>query len=249
MKKLKEAEQILRTRMNLQGTRLSLSTEKTDNLWWLMATPDTNAVRALLTTLPLEGWKEDHPRMVRGLLERMKRGHWDTTPANAWGLLAMEKFGTVHESAPVTGVTEAMILNKTESVDWTKTPSGGEIDFPWGKKKETLQIAHKGSGSPWATVTSRAAIPLKQPFSSGYTIKKTLIPVEQKTKGLWSQGDVIRVRLELESQADRTWVVVSDPHARRGDDPRERPGKGFESADRRGTGAGPGLGDLPGAFL
>ena len=211
LKKLKEAEQNLRTRMNLQGTLLGLSTENSDNLWWLMASPDTNAVRALLTTLPLEGWKEDHPRMARGLLERMKRGHWDTTPANAWGLLAMEKFGTVYESAPVTGVTEATILNKTGSVDWTKTPGGGEIAFPWSKKKETLQIAHKGSGSPWGTVTSRAAIPLKQPFSSGYTIKKTLLPVEQKTKGLWSQGDVIRVRLELESQADRTWVVVSDP--------------------------------------
>ena len=211
LKKLKEAEQNLRSRMNLQGTLLGLSTEKTDHLWWLMASPDTNAVRALLTTLPLEGWKEDHPRMVRGLLERMKRGHWDTTPANAWGLLAMEKFGALHESAPVTGVTEAALLNKAGSVDWTKTPGGGEIAFPGGKKKETLQITHKGSGSPWATVTSRAAIPLKQPFSSGYTIKKTLIPVEQKTKGLWSKGDVIRVRLELESQADRTWVVVSDP--------------------------------------
>jgi alpha-2-macroglobulin len=211
LKKLKEAEQNLRTRMNLQGTLLGLSTEKSDNLWWLMASPDTNAARALLTTLPLEGWKEDHPRIVRGLLERMKRGYWDTTPANAWGLLAVEKFGAVHESVPVTGVTEAAILNKTGSVDWTKTPSGGEIVFPWGKKKETLQIAHQGSGSPWATVTSREAIPLKQPFFSGYTIRKTLIPVEQKTKGLWSKGDVIRVRLELESQADRTWVVVSDP--------------------------------------
>jgi len=52
---------------------------------------------------------------------------------------------------------------------------------------------------------------LKQPFFSGYIIKKTLIPVEQKTKGIWSKGDVIRVRLDLESQADRTWVVVSDP--------------------------------------
>ncbi len=211
LKKLKEAEQNLRSRMNLQGTLLGLSTEKTDYLWWLMASPDSNAARALLTTLSLEGWNEDHARLVRGLLERMKRGHWDTTPANAWGLLALEKFGAVHESIPVTGVTKATLPNKTESMDWTKTPKGGEIAFPWSKKKEALRIAHEGSGNPWATVTSLAAIPLKQPFSSGYTIKKTLIPMEQKTKGLWSKGDVIRVRLELESQADRTWVVVSDP--------------------------------------
>jgi hypothetical protein len=211
LKKLKEAGQTLRSRTNLQGTILGLSTEKTDNLWWLMASPDTNAVRALLTVLPLEGWKEDHPRMARGLLERMKKGHWDTTPANAWGLLALEKFAAVHESVPATGFTEALFLNRKETLEWTKTPGGGEIAFPWGKKQETLQITHQGDGNPWALVTSRAAIPLKQPFFSGYAIKKTLIPVEQKNKGFWSKGDVIRVRLDLESQADRTWVVVSDP--------------------------------------
>ena len=52
---------------------------------------------------------------------------------------------------------------------------------------------------------------MKEPFSSGYKIKKSLIPIEQKQEGKWSKGDVIRVRLELEAQADMTWVVVNDP--------------------------------------
>jgi uncharacterized protein YfaS (alpha-2-macroglobulin family) len=56
-----------------------------------------------------------------------------------------------------------------------------------------------------------AAIPLKEPFSSGYRIKKTLLPVEQKSEGKWSRGDVIRVRLDIDAQADMTWVVVNDP--------------------------------------
>ena len=38
-----------------------------------------------------------------------------------------------------------------------------------------------------------------------------MIPIEQKQKNQWSQGDVARIRLELEAQADTTWVVVSDP--------------------------------------
>ena len=61
------------------------------------------------------------------------------------------------------------------------------------------------------TVQSVAAIPLKEPFSSGYRIEKKLIPLEKKNADRWSRGDLVRVRLELEAQSDQTWVVVSDP--------------------------------------
>jgi hypothetical protein len=210
-KKLKEAEHILRSRLNLQGTVMGISTEKTDNLWWLMATPDTNAVKLLLTTLKFDNWKEDNPRIFRGMLGRMKKGHWDTTIANAWGVLAIEKFTKIFESTPVAGVTSAKMDLKTESVDWTKTPKGGNITFPWPKKTEALNIIHKGNGSPWAVIRSLAGISLKESLFSGFKIKKTLIPIEQKEKGLWSKGDTARIRLELESQTDMTWVVVNDP--------------------------------------
>ena len=210
-KRLTETEHILRSRMNLQGTVLNFSTERTDNLWWLMTTADSNAARALLTTLRLDGWKKDHPKMANGLLGRLKRGHWDTTMANVWGLLAVKKFETLYESVAVTGRTEATLDKKSESVDWAKSPSGKEVNLAWPKKKETLQITHQGNGSPWATIRSLAAIPLKQPVSSGYAIKKTWIPVEQKMTNTWSRGDVVRIHLDLESQADMTWVVVNDP--------------------------------------
>jgi uncharacterized protein YfaS (alpha-2-macroglobulin family) len=35
--------------------------------------------------------------------------------------------------------------------------------------------------------------------------------VEQKKAGSFSRGDVLRVRLEIDAQADMSWVVVSDP--------------------------------------
>jgi len=47
-------------------------------------------------------------------------------------------------------------------------------------------------------IQSLAAIPLKEPFSSGYRIKKTVTPVDRKAEGRWSKGDVVRVKLELE---------------------------------------------------
>ncbi|MBI4766960.1 MAG: hypothetical protein HY787_20625, partial [Deltaproteobacteria bacterium] len=210
-KKWKETEQILRSRMNLQGTVLNFSTEKSDNLWWLMTTPDTNAARALLTILRLEGWKNDQAKFAQGLLGRMKRGRWQTTLANAWGLLAVKKFETLYESVPVTGRTEAALDKKSEFTDWIKNPAGQEVVFPWPSKKDTLRITHQGSGSPWATIRSMAAIPLQQPVSSGYTIKKTWIPLEHKSGKTWNKGDVVRVHLELEAQADMTWVVLNDP--------------------------------------
>ena len=61
------------------------------------------------------------------------------------------------------------------------------------------------------TVQSLAAIPLREPFSSGYKIEKKITPLEKKSPDRWSRGDLARVRLDLEAQSDQTWVVVSDP--------------------------------------
>ncbi len=54
-------------------------------------------------------------------------------------------------------------------------------------------------------------MPLKTPFSSGYRITRTMTPIEQKTKGVWSRGDIVRVTLDIDAQTDMTQVVVSDP--------------------------------------
>jgi len=207
----KEAEQIIRSRLNFQGTVMNFSTERSDGLWWLMVSNDVNAIRVILSLLRSEQWKEDMPRLVQGALAREKRGRWDLTLANAWGVLAMEKFSKTFESVPVTGSTRAALSRESFTTDWNVLPKGKTSLFPWPAKKEELFIRHQGMGKPWATVQSLAAIPLKEPFSSGYRIKKTVIPVEQRQPGTWNRGDVARIRLELEAQADQTWVVVSDP--------------------------------------
>ena len=90
--RLAEAEQIVRARLDLQGTMMRFSTERTDDLWWLMVSPDVNAVRLVLLLLDAGAWRDDLPRLVRGALARQRRGAWGTTIANAWGALAVEKF-------------------------------------------------------------------------------------------------------------------------------------------------------------
>src|SRR5208337_3560642 len=58
-RKLKEAVQILRSRMNFQGTTVGFSTEAKDRLWWLMTSPDMNAVKSILTLLHFDSWNQD----------------------------------------------------------------------------------------------------------------------------------------------------------------------------------------------
>ena len=220
-KRLDEAQQILRARLNVQGTRLGFSTERDDSWWWLMSNGDVNSVRMTLAVLDRKDWAEDVPRIVTGTLQRQQRGRWSTTVSNAWGSVAMEAFSKKFEAVPVRGVTKAGfgVPGATTALDWQKMPAGAALPLGWpagfgidgSKADANLQVDHDGAGKPWVTVTSRAAVPVTVPFGSGYRITKTITPVEQKVAGRWSRGDVVRVHLDIAVQADATWVVVNDP--------------------------------------
>jgi hypothetical protein len=54
-------------------------------------------------------------------------------------------------------------------------------------------------------------VPLAKPLSAGYRVTRTVRAVEQKRKGAWTAGDVVRVKLEMDAATDMTWVVASDP--------------------------------------
>jgi alpha-2-macroglobulin len=190
---------------------MNFSTESTDRLWWLMVSTDTNALRAILTLMDDPKWRDDIPRLVRGAMARQKRGRWQTTIANAWGVVAMERFSKRFEATPVTGTTRAGLAGKVKSADWSKESKGTGLSFPWPDGAAPLSLRHDGNGSPWATILGLAAIPLKEPLSSGYRIRKTVTAVEQREKGKWSRGDVARIRLEMEAASDMTWVAVNDP--------------------------------------
>jgi uncharacterized protein YfaS (alpha-2-macroglobulin family) len=206
-----QAEQILRSRLNLQGTTMGFSTERTDNWWWLMSSADSNANRLLLAMVDNPAWKDDMGRLARGALGRQRSGRWDTTVANAWGTLAIDKFSQEFERDKVTGTASATLARVSKSVSFGADASGGSVSLPWPRGSGKLELDHAGAGKPWVTVQTTAALPLKAPLSSGYKIAKTITPVEQKTKGVWSRGDVYRVHLDLEAQSDMTWVVVDDP--------------------------------------
>jgi hypothetical protein len=208
--RLAQADSILRARLNLQGTTMGFSTERRDDWWWLMASPDVNANRLLLAVLDDPAWKADMGRLARGTLGRQIHGHWRTTLANAWGVLAMEKFSAKFEAQPVSGMSSATLTGGASRFAWRGAVPARVLQA-WPERAGELTLRHEGSGKPWATVQSLAAIPLAAPLSSGYRIARTVTPVQQKVKGAWSRGDIYRVHLDIEAQSDMTWVVVDDP--------------------------------------
>ena len=214
-RRLDEAHQILRSRLTYAGTTLKFSNEEDDFWWWLMDSADANAARLMLAVMDDPAWKDDLPRMVVGSLGRQKSGAWLTTTANLWGSLALDKFTAKFESAKVSGRTvvgtSANLGAKIGSVDWGKSPTGGTVKLAWPAEASLLTVTQDGTGKPWLTVQSWAAVALKQPISAGYSLTRTISAVEQKDKSKWSRGDVLRVRLEVDAQSDMTWVVVSDP--------------------------------------
>ncbi len=216
-KRLDEAQQILRGRLTYAGTTLKFSNEEGDFWWWLMDSADANAARLILAVLDDPAWRDDLPRMVVGSLARQRGGAWLTTTANLWGSLALDKFSAKFESAKVAGMTVASVAgsggagDSTRSFDWATAANGGAVKLPWPAGQAVLNVTQEGSGKPWLTVQSLAAVPLKAPIRAGYSIARSVSAVEQKDKGKWSRGDIVRVRLEVDAQSDMTWVVVSDP--------------------------------------
>ncbi|MGB6100964.1 MAG: alpha-2-macroglobulin, partial [Comamonas sp.] len=241
--RLREAMQIMRARLSWQGTRVTFSTERSDYWWWLMQNGDVNLARLILTVIDDPAWKDDMGRLANGFIARQQGGAWHTTTANLWGALALQAFSAKFEAAPVAGVTRAALGDAQASVDWARVvrakaaDEGGAMHqstwfgapaapgnwlnntlfLPWGRNaaEGELRVSHQGTGRPWLTVQSVAAIELKAPFSAGYTLTRTVTPVEQADKSLpaghYSRGDVLRVTLHVNAQTDMTWVAVTDP--------------------------------------
>ncbi|MDF2446194.1 MAG: alpha-2-macroglobulin [Moraxellaceae bacterium] len=206
---LTQAESLLRSRLTLQGSAYLLS-EGEFTWWWLYENDESTVARLMLATMDLPAWREDQPRLLRGLLMTQREGRWVTTVANTWGGFALKRFSETFEREPVYGRTTLELGAQKKALEWTTAkPAAERLDWPTGAG--ALKVAQEGNGRPWITVQSRARIPLKAPWGTGFTVTKTVQPLQQKVKGQWSVGDVVRVRLKMQAQSNIGWVVLDDP--------------------------------------
>jgi hypothetical protein len=214
-KRRSAAEAALRGRIVYEGTRLDLVDRK-GAPWWMMVSDDEMALKALLAAIGRSGWAADAPRMMIGVALRQQRGHWDTTPANAWGTVAVRRFEAAYPSAAA-GTTTGRLGGDTQTRMWPRLPVPGRMpppppmSFPLPARPASLMLSHSAQPRPWATVAVRAAVPLAVPAFAGYRVSREVSFLERKRPGAISSGDVIKVRISVDAPVDRTWVVVEDP--------------------------------------
>jgi uncharacterized protein YfaS (alpha-2-macroglobulin family) len=221
--RLMQAEDLVRARLSLQGTRLSFAEETSASWWWLMGHPDVDAARLMLHVVDSKDarWTEEAPRMMLGVVGRLQAGQWWTTQANAFGALAVRQFVQRFEKNPVQGQS-AIALKMPGSAPataragtWPASANAQPLPplfMPWGgAERGMLALAHEGSGAPWAMVQSLAAVPLRQARSAGFEVERTMKPVEQKTTGPWARGDIAEITLKLRALGPATWIGLKDP--------------------------------------
>jgi alpha-2-macroglobulin len=177
----------------------------------MMVSDDEMALKALLAVTGRPGWQADAPRMMIGAALRQSRGHWDTTPANAWGTIATRRFATAYATGTPTGTTRMTLGAATASRAWPFAPDAPPLRLPLPAAPGRLLIAHAGAPTPWATVAVRAAVLLAAPSFAGYRIGRTVSFIQQAHPGQISRGDVLKVRITVDAPVDRTWVVIEDP--------------------------------------
>lgn len=204
------AERTLRQRIVYEGSRLDLA-DASRAPWWMMTSGDEMAIKALLVVLGRPGWGDEGPKMMVGAALRQRRGHWDTTPANAWGAIATRKFAAFFPATAVRGVTTASLAGQAVSQSWPLAMDGGLLRLRLPAAPAPLTLSQSGGAGPWAMITVAAAVPLTQPLSAGYRITKSVSTLSQKVKGQWTRGDVIKVTITVDAGAERNWVVVNDP--------------------------------------
>ena len=212
--RLAAAEQEIRNRLSYQGGRLAFTTEAGDYWWWLMVSGDSNAFRLIEAVIDEPGWKDDLPALVQGAMLRQVRGRWVTTTANVWATIALDAFGKKFEKEAVTGSTRAVLGKGTPVSHAWASSDAATLTLPWPAKAnpdDKLALAHEGGGKPWASVQVLAAVPATAPRAYGFKIKREVTPVTQKVPGKFRRGDVLMVRLSVESDQDMAWVVINDP--------------------------------------
>jgi len=170
-KRIAEANQILRSRISYQGTKMIFSTEKDDYWWWLMQNGDVNTARLMLSVMDDPTWKDDMGRLANGFISRQQGGAWHTTTANLWGGLALEKFSAKFEAVTVAGSTKASMKSLentaggvgTASVDWSKVErvkttdaSGAPNQTTWfGAPASPGNLRNNSMFLPWSKTPTK----------------------------------------------------------------------------------------------
>ncbi|TGM62791.1 peptidase [Leptospira meyeri] len=199
----------LRSRLNIQGSELIVADSGFTNPWWILGSRDYTMAKLLLWSFSEPSYKKDMPRLIKAFVKMQKRGSYDTTLGNAYSILVFDRVSRLLESEKVTG-GKLTIQSAKES--FSLEPNGKQtVSQGIGTNPESVSVSYDGKGKPWVEWSVKSILPLKAPISSGYRLKRTWEPLQVAKPGVLSKGDTIRVKIEIQADSDKTWVVVEDP--------------------------------------
>src|SRR3546814_18847154 len=84
----------------------------------MMASGDEMAIKTLDAVLGRKGWEDDAGRLMTGVAQPQRRGHWATTPANAWGATVVRRFAALYPASAITGTTRVSLCGSTPAPSW-----------------------------------------------------------------------------------------------------------------------------------
>jgi alpha-2-macroglobulin len=185
---------------------------RADDRWYFMRSEDYSVARMFRLSLDTPEFAQFKLPLLRQLNSRMLRsGHFWSTQANIWAAFALERHA---KQASADGRTRIMFRGETKEAVWDANVLDQEVKFAWnGAAAQAGEIAieHLGKGEPWARAQLRAAVPLTGTQNNGIALSKTFVPVQQKTKGKYSVGDVLQVTVTASNTADLGWLAIDDP--------------------------------------
>ncbi|EKR63889.1 alpha-2-macroglobulin family protein [Leptospira weilii str. 2006001853] len=200
---------LLKSRYRIQGTSYNFTDEP--SLWWLLSSNDSTVMKTILSVAKDPSWKEDLPRLIRGAIARQSKGHWDITPANALGVLALQTYSKQFERDSVEGKTTITLENNSSTLEWKNKKDPPTILIPMPKSTQNLKFVQNGNGKPYAVIHTKAALPLKEKLESGMRMEKEILDESGNKKSSFREGDLVRVRLKIYTESDLSWIAVKDP--------------------------------------
>ena len=170
--RLAEAEQILRARLNFQGTTMGFSTER-DRLSLVADGLGRRATRVRLV-LPLV----DAPALAATTCRGWCAGALAPPAPRGLGHDGRQCLGRARGREVLRAPSRATPVDRHDDRDARRAcrarstgpdAEGRALALPWPAGRDDVAVEQEGTGTPWVTVQARAAIPLKAPLCRAAT--------------------------------------------------------------------------------
>jgi uncharacterized protein YfaS (alpha-2-macroglobulin family) len=149
--------------------------------------------------------------MMIGVGLRQQRGHWDTTPSNAWGTVAVKRFARAYPERR-DGITTAQ-LGQTQRMGATGRSATRRSRCLPRFRRPTPRSCSRPQRQPGALGDDLGA---RRGAADRARLRRLRVSrqvtfLERKAPDRISAGDVLKMRITVDAPVDRTWVVVEDP--------------------------------------